>query len=70
MAKVLADMAGTVFQVLVNVGDEIADGQDVIVLESMKMEVPVASTAKGKVTQVLVAEGDFVNEGDTLVEVE
>lgn len=68
MAKIVADMAGTVFQVLVQVGDTVADGQDVVVLESMKMEVPVASTEQGTVSEVFVQPGDFVNEGDALIE--
>ncbi|MCY0869955.1 MAG: acetyl-CoA carboxylase biotin carboxyl carrier protein subunit [Firmicutes bacterium] len=68
MAVIAADMAGTVFKVLVAQGDEVATGQDVVVLESMKMEVPVAAAVAGRVTRVAVAEGDFVNEGDTLVE--
>jgi acetyl-CoA carboxylase biotin carboxyl carrier protein len=68
MAIIVTDMAGTVFKVLVAPGDDVTQGQDVVVLESMKMEVPVASTAAGRVVRVAVAEGDFVNEGDTLME--
>lgn len=70
MAQITADMAGTVFQILVAVGDTVTDGQDVIVLESMKMEVPVASTLDGRVSKILVQPGDFVNEGDVLCDVE
>ncbi|MFB5189864.1 acetyl-CoA carboxylase biotin carboxyl carrier protein subunit [Alicyclobacillus fastidiosus] len=70
MAQVVSDMAGTVFQVLVVQGDTISDGQDVVVLESMKMEVPVMSTATGKVAAIHVQPGDFVNEGDVLLEIE
>ncbi|WAH38718.1 acetyl-CoA carboxylase biotin carboxyl carrier protein subunit [Alicyclobacillus dauci] len=70
MVQVLADMAGTVYQVLVSVGDAVQDGQDVVVLESMKMEVPIASTVAGSVVKVLVQPGDFVNEGQALVEIE
>jgi acetyl-CoA carboxylase biotin carboxyl carrier protein len=68
MAIIVADMAGTVFKVLVAAGDDVTQGQEVVVLESMKMEVPVASTAAGRVVRVAVAEGDFVNQGDTLME--
>lgn len=70
MAQVVADMAGTVFQVLVKEGDSISDGQDVVVLESMKMEVPVAAETGGTVKKLHVQEGDFVNEGDVLVDME
>jgi acetyl-CoA carboxylase biotin carboxyl carrier protein len=68
MAQVISSMAGTVFQVLVQVGDKLTEGQDVVVLESMKMEVPVSAEGEGTVSQVLVQPGDFVNEGDVLVE--
>ena len=70
MADIVANMAGTVFQVLVTAGDKVSEGQDVIVLESMKMEVPIASGAAGTVKQILVAVGDFVNEGDAVVELD
>lgn len=70
MAQVIATMAGTVLNVLVNAGDTIQADQDVVVLESMKMEVPVVSEISGKVTNVLIQPGDFVNEGDALLEVE
>lgn len=70
MAKIVATMAGTVLQVLVSEGEQIAADQDVVVLESMKMEVPVASEEGGKVTVIHANPGDFVNEGDTLLEVE
>lgn len=70
MKQVAATMAGTVIQVLVQAGDQVNDGQDVIVLESMKMEVPVQAQAAGKVVGVKVNIGDFVNDGDIIVELE
>ncbi|GED30600.1 MULTISPECIES: acetyl-CoA carboxylase biotin carboxyl carrier protein subunit [Brevibacillus] len=70
MKQVAANMAGTVINVLVQVGDEISAGQDVVVLESMKMEVPVQAEVAGKVVEVKANIGDFVNEGDILVSVE
>jgi acetyl-CoA carboxylase biotin carboxyl carrier protein len=70
MKQVVASMAGTVLQILVNPGDTISEGQDVVVLESMKMEVPVASDHSGTVTSVRVDIGSFVNEGDVLLELE
>lgn len=68
MAQVVATMAGTVLQVLVSTGDAVTDGQDVVVLESMKMEVPVSTEAAGTVSAVHVQPGDFVNEGDPLID--
>jgi acetyl-CoA carboxylase biotin carboxyl carrier protein len=68
--NVVATMAGTVLSVLVEVGGTVEDGQDVIVLESMKMEVPVQADASGKVANIHVQPGDFVNEGDVLIDLE
>ncbi|MCF8564490.1 acetyl-CoA carboxylase biotin carboxyl carrier protein subunit [Alicyclobacillus tolerans] len=70
MAQVVASMAGTVLNVLVGPGDSVSTDQDVVVLESMKMEVPVAADQEGTVREVKVQQGDFVNEGDVLVELD
>ncbi|HLR10843.1 MAG TPA: acetyl-CoA carboxylase biotin carboxyl carrier protein subunit [Sporosarcina sp.] len=67
MAQLKATMAGSVFKVNVKVGDEVAAGDTVIVLESMKMEIPVDAEVGGEVAEVNVQEGDFVNEHDVLV---
>ncbi|MCL6631704.1 MAG: acetyl-CoA carboxylase biotin carboxyl carrier protein subunit [Alicyclobacillus herbarius] len=68
MTNVVAPMAGTVLNVLVQTGDRVAQGSDVVVLESMKMEIPVPVDVSGTVQTIRVAPGDFVNEGDTLLE--
>jgi acetyl-CoA carboxylase biotin carboxyl carrier protein len=60
-------MAGVVIEILVKPGDQISDGTDVAILESMKMQLPVASSESGKVDEVKVASGDFVNEGDLII---
>lgn len=65
--EITASMSGTVFRVLVNPGDEVSAGDEVIILESMKMEIPIIAEEGGKVEQVLVQEGDFVQEGQTVV---
>jgi acetyl-CoA carboxylase biotin carboxyl carrier protein len=70
MADLIANMAGTIFKVLVAPGDEVEAGQDVIVLESMKMEIPLQAEAGGKVATVNVEEGQFVNEGEVLLVME
>ncbi|PPA72148.1 acetyl-CoA carboxylase biotin carboxyl carrier protein subunit [Jeotgalibacillus proteolyticus] len=67
MKEIQSSMAGTVFQLLVGEGDSVTAGQTVIVLESMKMEIPVEAQMDGTVGEIKVAEGDFVNEGDVLV---
>ena len=68
MTIVKASMAGTVWKILVQEGEEVAAGQDVVILESMKMEIPIAAEESGTVTRVIAAEGDFINVDDDLVE--
>jgi acetyl-CoA carboxylase biotin carboxyl carrier protein len=68
--EITASMAGTVLTVLINKGDDITAGQTVVMLESMKMEIPVDSPISGKAGEIKAAVGDFVNEGDLLLTVE
>lgn len=68
MELIKAQMAGTVFEVSVKEGDAVTKGQTVIILESMKMEIPHDVTTDGTVSKVFVAEGDFVEEEALLVE--
>ncbi|MGM0837390.1 MAG: acetyl-CoA carboxylase biotin carboxyl carrier protein subunit [Bacillota bacterium] len=70
MKKIEASMAGTIWKILVGVGDEVTAGQTVIILESMKMEIPLEAAVDGKVSSINAAEGDFVNDGDVLLELE
>jgi acetyl-CoA carboxylase biotin carboxyl carrier protein len=64
---IVSNMTGTVIDVLVQPGDTVEDGQDVVCLESMKMQMFVPASAAGTVAEVKVGAGDFVNEGDTLL---
>ncbi len=66
--EILAEMVANVIELTVEVGDKVAVGDTVILLESMKMEIPVISEHTGTVTAVKVAAGDVVQEGDPLVE--
>lgn len=68
-SKIVSQMAGTVLEVNVKTGDSVKSGQEVMILESMKMEVPITSSVSGKVTQVFKAKGDFVNEGESVIEI-
>jgi len=70
MKEIKANMAGSVWKITVKEGEKIEVDQDVVILESMKMEIPIASEVSGAVKELKVSEGDFVNEGDTLVVVE
>jgi acetyl-CoA carboxylase biotin carboxyl carrier protein len=68
--RVNAHITGTVWKIEVKVGDEVAEGQTVVILESMKMEMPVESPAAGKVSAILVKEGQAVEEGAGVVELD
>ena len=69
MTIVKASMAGIVWKILVREGEEVTAGQDVVILESMKMEIPIAAEEAGTVKRVIAAEGDFINVDDDLVEI-
>ncbi|NCN26382.1 acetyl-CoA carboxylase biotin carboxyl carrier protein subunit [bacterium] len=70
MADVTSNMTGTVWKILVNPGDKVALDQDVIILESMKMEMMVPSTEEGTVKEIKVKIDDFVQEGQVLLTLE
>ena len=63
---VKAHITGVVFQITSKVGDAVAAGDPVIVLESKKMEIPVEEPRAGKVKEIKVAEGQTVQEGETV----
>jgi biotin carboxyl carrier protein len=65
-AHVVAEMVANVMKVSVEVGARIEVGDTVVLLESMKMEIPVLAEQAGTVSAVKVAEGDVVQEGDIL----
>ena len=64
---VVAEMVANVMTVLVSPGDSVAAGDTLILLESMKMEIPVLAEQEGTVLQVRVSPGDVIQEGDILV---
>ena len=64
--EVKAEMVANVWKVVVNQGDEVAEGDTLVILESMKMEIPVITETGGTVTELKVAEGDVVQEGDVI----
>lgn len=67
MTDVLAHMTGTVWKITCTAGQKIAAGDTLVILESMKMELPVEATAAGTVSVIHVTEGQAVAEGDRLV---
>jgi acetyl-CoA carboxylase biotin carboxyl carrier protein len=70
MTTVKSEMPATVWQVRVEVGATVAADDELVVLESMKMEIPVVAPAGGTVTAIHVVSGDRVGEGDPLVEID
>ena len=68
--EVRAELVGSIHEVLVSAGQQVDAGDVLVVLESMKMEIPVLTEVGGTVGQVAVAVGDVVQEGDLLVRVE
>jgi len=67
LPNVEAHITGTVWKVECELGQEINEGDTLVILESMKMEMPVEAEDDGKVAEILVEEGQSVSEGDTLV---
>ena len=69
MAEIRAEMVANVWKVVAAQGDRVDDGDTLVILESMKMEIPVLAEAAGTVTSIHVAEGDVVQEGDLIAEI-
>jgi biotin carboxyl carrier protein len=67
--EVRAEMVANVWKVLVAEGDTVADGDTLVILESMKMEIPVLAEVDGTVSKVAVQEGSLVQEGDLIAEI-
>ena len=70
MPEVEAHITGTVWKIEVEVGDTVDEGDTVVILEAMKMEMPVEAEDPGVVKEIRCAEGQSVSEGDTLVVLE
>ena len=70
MPNVEAHITGTVWKVECEVGQEVEEGDTLVVLESMKMEMPVEAEDDGKVSEIPCAEGESVSQGDTLIVLE
>ncbi|HVE64129.1 MAG TPA: biotin/lipoyl-binding carrier protein [Mycobacteriales bacterium] len=68
--QVVAEMVANVWKIVVAQGDDVAEGDTLLILESMKMEIPVITETGGRVAELKVAEGDVVQEGDVLAVIE
>ena len=70
MSKAVAPITGTVWKIPVKVGDSVEAGTALVILESMKMEMPIEAEEAGRVREIHVSEGQAVDEGDDLVTLE
>ena len=70
MTEVQAELTGTVWKITVSVGQEVNEGDTVVILESMKMEIPVEANASGKIKELKVTEGQVVEEGEVVAIIE
>jgi acetyl-CoA carboxylase biotin carboxyl carrier protein len=70
VAEVRAEMVANVWKVVAAEGEPVADGDTLVILESMKMEIPVLAEDAGTITRLAVAEGDVVQEGDLIAVIE
>jgi biotin carboxyl carrier protein len=68
--EIRAEMVANVWKVVASEGDQVEDGDTIVILESMKMEIPVVSESSGRVTQLKVSEGDIVQEGDLIATID
>ena len=68
--EIRAEMVANVWKVVAGVGDTVEDGDTLVILESMKMEMPVEAEDDGVVREIVCSEGQSVSEGDTLVVLE
>lgn len=68
--KITADITGTVWKVAVSPGQSVAEGDTLLIVESMKMEIPVAAPAAGRVQAIFVAEGEMVEDGMVIMQLD
>lgn len=66
MTEVKAELVGNLWKIVVEVGQAVDEDDTLMILKSMKMEIPITSPTAGTVTQILVAEGEVVQEGQTV----
>lgn len=70
MTEVRAEMVANVWKVVATEGDQVEDGDTLVILESMKMEIPVLAEASGTLSKLHVGEGDVIQEGDLIATID
>jgi len=66
MAEVTAHISGTIFKIETEVGARVIAGEEIIILESMKMEIPIEAPIDGVIQEILIEEGQVVEEGEVV----
>jgi acetyl-CoA carboxylase biotin carboxyl carrier protein len=69
LADICSEVSGTIWKIEFKVGDKVASGDVLIIVESMKMEIPVEAPRSGVVTAIRVQEGDTIAEGQVLISI-
>ncbi len=70
IVDVKTDITGNVWKIVAEVGADLSEDDPILILESMKMEIPVAAPEDGKLVEILVAEGDVATEGTVVARIE
>ena len=70
MTEIRAEMVANVWKVVAAEGEAVADGDTLVILEAMKMEIPVLAEGSGTLARLAVAEGDVIQEGDLIAVIE
>ena len=68
--KVVTDVAGNVWKIVAKVGDKVAEDDTIMIMESMKMEIPVTAPKDGMLKEIMVEEGEAIPEGETVAMIE
>ena len=69
-SKVVTDVAGNVWKIVAKVGDKLAEDDTIMIMESMKMEIPVTAPKDGTLKEIMVEEGEAIPEGETVAIIE
>lgn len=64
------EITGNIWKIVAQVGDRLSESDPIIIMESMKMEIPIMASEDGRLSEILVAEGDIVTEGSVVARIE
>jgi acetyl-CoA carboxylase biotin carboxyl carrier protein len=67
---VKTEITGNIWKIVAQVGDQVSEDDTIMIMESMKMEIPIAASEDGRLSEILVAEGDTVTEGSVVARIE